>query len=61
MWVRFTADFDYRPSKMTTIAYKAATVLNVPRPAGDAAVAAGKAVEMRKTHRDAEPEEIAND
>jgi hypothetical protein len=58
MWVRFTADFDYRPNAMTTIAYKAGMVLNVPRAAGDAAISADKAVEMRKTHRDAEPEEV---
>jgi predicted nucleotide-binding protein (sugar kinase/HSP70/actin superfamily) len=60
MWVRFIANFDYRPSKVTTIAYKAEMVLNVPRSAGEAAIAAGKAVEMRKTHRDAEPEEVSN-
>lgn len=42
MWVRFTADFDWRQPAFT-IAYKDGMTLNVTRACADAAVAAGKA------------------
>ncbi|WP_246681931.1 hypothetical protein [Mesorhizobium sp. B2-6-3] len=44
MWIRFTADFDWKPSSQSTIAYKAGTVLNVPRACAEAALGAAKAV-----------------
>lgn len=44
--VRFTADFDYRPTPMTTIAYKKGMRLTVRRECADEAAAKGKAVEM---------------
>lgn len=43
MWVRFTADFSYRPKPTVVIDYKAGMVLNVPTPAANAAISAGKA------------------
>ena len=42
MWVRFTADFEWRQPAFT-IAYKDGMTLNVTRACADAAVAAGKA------------------
>lgn len=41
--VRFTADYDYKPSTMMTIAYKAGDEKIVRREAAERAVAAGKA------------------
>lgn len=41
--VRFTDDFDYRATPLTTIAYKAGMELTVRRECADQAVAAGKA------------------
>lgn len=48
MRVRFTKDFDYTPSqeRRVTIAYKAGHELTVKREAGEAAIAAGRAVEV---------------
>ncbi len=53
-WVKFTDRFDYRPSYGVTIAYKPG-VYNVPRACATLAVAAGKAVRMRKASKDDEP------
>lgn len=44
--VRFTADFDYKPVRHTTIAYRAGMELTVKRDCADKAVAAGKAIEL---------------
>ncbi|WP_309086461.1 hypothetical protein [Chelativorans sp.] len=44
--VRFKEDFDYRPNRLTTVAYKAGMELTVRRECADAAVAAGKAIEL---------------
>lgn len=43
MHVLFSADFDWKPSSMTTIAYKAGWSGSVTRRCGEAAIAAGKA------------------
>lgn len=42
-WVRFTADFDWKPTPRSVIAYKAGHELSVTKRCADAAVAAGKA------------------
>lgn len=55
-WVRFTADFSYRKPAFT-IAYRKGMVLNVPSEAATLAIAVGKAVRLRKTHKDEEPVE----
>lgn len=44
--VRFTKDFDYRPTGQTLIAYVAGAEMTVRRECADQAVAAGKAVEI---------------
>lgn len=58
--VRFTADFDYRPTKVCTIAYKKGMVETVRRECADQAVAEGKAIEM-KPLRKGETESPAED
>lgn len=52
--VRFTADFDYRPTPLSTIAYKAGMELTVRRECADQAVAAGKAEELVAPRKRAE-------
>ena len=42
-WVRFTADFDFKPRPTVTIAYLAGDVRNVTRSCAAAAIASGKA------------------
>jgi hypothetical protein len=42
--VRFTKDFDYKPTSQSTIGYKAGWEGTVRRECAEAAVAAGKAV-----------------
>jgi hypothetical protein len=44
--VRFTHDFDYKPTPRSTIGYKAGMELTVKRECADQAVAAGKAAEI---------------
>ncbi|CDM56282.1 MULTISPECIES: hypothetical protein [Rhizobium] len=44
--VRFTHDFDYKPTPQSTIGYKAGMELTVKRECADQAVAAKKAVEL---------------
>jgi hypothetical protein len=61
VWVKFTADYDFKPKRAVTIGYRAGMVLNVPAAAARAAVAASKAVMMRKASKDAEPVEITDD
>lgn len=51
MRVRFTEDFDYRPTPGCTIAYKVGMVETVKRDCGEAAVALGKAVEVAASKR----------
>lgn len=44
--VRFTEDFDYKPTKQVTIGYKAGMEETVKRECADQAIAAKKAVEV---------------
>lgn len=44
--VRFSRDFDYRPTRSVMIAYRAECAYTVRRECADAAVAAGAAVEI---------------
>lgn len=46
MRVRFTSDFDYKPTKQTTVAYQAGMEMTVKRDCGEKAIAAGKAEEV---------------
>lgn len=57
MWMRLLADFDYRATAASTIAYKAGGVYNAPSAAVEAAIACGKAVRLRKAHKEAVPVE----
>lgn len=43
MWVRFTADWTWRPTPRTAVAFRAGMVLRVTRACAIAALAAGKA------------------
>ena len=45
MWVRFTADFRWKPTAMSAKVWPAGYVDNVPKEVGEAAIAAGKAEE----------------
>lgn len=56
-WVKFTADHDHREPGFT-VAYKDGWTGNIPTAHVDAAVAAGKAVRLRKVSKDAEPEPV---
>ncbi|MER2536032.1 MAG: hypothetical protein ABTQ31_12800 [Rhizobiaceae bacterium] len=60
-WVRFTADFDFKPKPLVTIAYRAGHVLNVTSDCAAKAIAAGKAVRMKKSGKSAEPVEVDDD
>lgn len=54
MRVRFTKDFDYKPTSQSTIAYRAGMEETVKRECGDQAIAAGKAEEVRPAGRAAD-------
>lgn len=58
-WVRFTHDYNFAATPAVTIAYKTGMVMNVPSPAAVQAIAAGKAVRMRKENKDSEPVEVS--
>jgi hypothetical protein len=49
--VRFTRDFDYKPTRQTTVAYLAGMEMTVRRECADQAVAAGKAVNLKPEGR----------
>lgn len=40
-WFSFTADFDFRPTRRVTLAYRAGATLLITTPAAEAAEAAG--------------------
>lgn len=40
-WFSFSADFDYRPTRRVTLAYRAGATLLIPTAAAEAAEAAG--------------------
>lgn len=48
MWVRFTADFDWKPKPQVTLAYLAGQERNVTRGCAEKAVAAGKADPIKR-------------
>lgn len=50
-WVRFTADFNWKPKPQVTIAYRSGQIANVTRDCAAAAVAKGRAVRVQKTRR----------
>lgn len=52
MHVLFSADFDWKPTTNTTIAYKAGWTGNVRRDCGDAAIAAGRATAVKTPRRE---------
>jgi hypothetical protein len=60
-WLRFTADFDWKPQASVTIAYLAGQTRNVTRACAANALAKGKAVKMVKPSKDAEPKEAVDD
>lgn len=47
-WVRFKADFDFKPKPSITIAFKADTVRLVTRACAAAAIAASKATPTKR-------------
>ncbi|MDE4619629.1 hypothetical protein [Sinorhizobium meliloti] len=49
--VRFTADYDYKPTRQCTIGYKAGMELTVKRDCAEKAIAAGKAEEIEASGR----------
>lgn len=51
MWVRFIADFDFKPKLAVTIAYKAGTVANVTNACAERAIALGRAVKDVKANK----------
>jgi hypothetical protein len=57
-WVRFTRNFDWKPTRQVTIAYKAGSTLNVKSACADRAVSAGAAVRVKKTGKYSEPVEL---
>jgi hypothetical protein len=54
--VKFTEDFDYKPKSQATIAYLAGMEMTVRRECADAAIAAGKAVEVDADAKNEEEE-----
>jgi hypothetical protein len=49
--VRFKENFDYKPTRQSTVAYKAGMELTVKRECAEQAIAAGKAVEVKREER----------
>ncbi len=45
VWVKFLADFSYKPMQAVTLDYPRGTHANVPTPVAQAALAAGLAIE----------------
>lgn len=50
-WVRFTEDFDFRPTRNSLVAYQAGMQLSVRRACADQAIAANKAVMVKAPSR----------
>lgn len=55
-WIRVTEKWSWKPSPGCTIDYKPGTY-NVPRACATLAVAAGKAVRLRKQNKDEEAQD----
>jgi len=51
MWVRFLSDYDHRPRANVILAYLEGQEYSVTRDCGEAAIAAGKAVEIPTPNR----------
>ena len=54
--VRFIADFDYKPTRRMTIAYRAGSEMTVKRDCARKAIAAGKAIEINPAHTRGKPD-----
>jgi len=54
MRVRFLEDYDFKPTRATTIAYCAGMEMTVVKRCGEQAVAAGKAMELPRPPRQTE-------
>ena len=54
--VRFTGDFDWKPSPQVTLAFRAGQEHSVTRACATAAKAAGKAVEIRPKKKEPDAE-----
>lgn len=50
-YVRFTEDFDYKPTEQVTFGYLAGMEMTVRRECADQAVAAGKAIKVKRVRR----------
>jgi hypothetical protein len=50
-WVRFSADFDFKPKPSLTLAYRAGDEKLVTTPCAQAAVAAGKGTIVKKARK----------
>ena len=61
MWVRFTADFDWKPMPAVTIAYRDGMTLSVTTRCGAAAIDAGKAVRMRKRGKFSDTHQVVSE
>ncbi|MEQ1956010.1 hypothetical protein [Mesorhizobium sp. CN2-181] len=59
-WVRFTTDFDFKPKRAVTLAYRRGDECNVTTPCAAKAVAAGKAVRLRKVSKATKPVEYGD-
>ena len=57
--VRFTKDFDYKPTPQSTIGYLAGTELTVKQECVEQAIAAGAAVAVEKPRKDSDDGEKA--
>ncbi|MBX8785277.1 hypothetical protein HBA94_16040 [Ochrobactrum sp. GRS2] len=55
--VRFTEDFDYKPTKQTTVAYRAGMEITVKQDCADRAVALGMAVLLDQSKSVAKPDD----
>ncbi|RVO41360.1 hypothetical protein CN093_08850 [Sinorhizobium meliloti] len=52
MWMRFLADYDWKPRPPVTIAFRAGDVKNVTRACAAAAIAAGRAEPTERPKND---------
>ena len=51
-WFSFTTDFDFRPTRRVTLAYKAGSTILIPTPAAEAAEAAGAGRRVQRPKAD---------
>lgn len=56
MWIKFTADFEWKPKRNVTMTWRAGDgPYNATRECAEAAIKAGAAVELKKANKDSEP------